>query len=114
MSTREGTTENAPETNATTTTENAEASAAPARKKLRGFAAMDPAAVRAIARKGGVAAHERGTAHRFTAEEAQHAGRKGGLAPHKTRGGPSRRRASAAPSTSPSIAPSSTATGTGA
>lgn len=56
------------------------------RTKPRGFAAMDPAAVRAIARKGGVTAHERGTAHRFTRAEAQEAGRKGGLAPHRTRG----------------------------
>jgi hypothetical protein len=40
-------------------------------KKRRGFAAMDRAAVRAIARKGGVAAHERGTAHRFTTEAAR-------------------------------------------
>lgn len=62
-------------------------------KKRRGFAAMDPARVRAIARKGGVAAHERGTAHRFTATEAREAGRKGGLAPHRSRGGPSKRAA---------------------
>jgi hypothetical protein len=40
-------------------------------KKRRGFAAMDQAKVRAIARKGGAASHARGTAHRFTSEEAR-------------------------------------------
>lgn len=58
---------------------------APARKP-RGFAAMDRERVSAIARKGGKAAHEAGTAHKFTSEEAKQAGRKGGLAPHKKRG----------------------------
>lgn len=33
---------------------------------------------RAIARLGGVAAHQKGTAHEFTSEEARDAGRKGG------------------------------------
>lgn len=73
----------------TTTAEGAAPTPAegePKPKKRRGFAAMDRNAVREIARKGGVAAHERGTAHRFTAEEARDAGRKGGRAPHKTRG----------------------------
>jgi hypothetical protein len=46
---------------------------------------MDRATVRAIARLGG-AAHARGTAHRYTSEEARIAGSKGGRAPHKTRG----------------------------
>jgi general stress protein YciG len=55
-------------------------------KRPRGFAGMDPQAVRALARKGGSVAHQRGTAHRFTAEEAREAGRKGGRAPHKSRG----------------------------
>lgn len=54
-------------------------------KRPRGFAAMDPKKVQEIARKGGRAAHEAGTAHRFNAEEAREAGRKGGLAPHKRR-----------------------------
>lgn len=49
-------------------------------KKARGFAAMDPELVKAIARKGGVAAHAHGTAHQFTSEEAREAGRKGGRA----------------------------------
>jgi general stress protein YciG len=58
----------------------------PQPKQRRGFGAMDRAQVRAIARKGGVAAHARGTAHRYTSEEARIAGSKGGRAPHKTRG----------------------------
>jgi general stress protein YciG len=52
----------------------------------RGFAVMDPARVREIARQGGKAAHEQGRAHTFTPEEARAAGRKGGLASHRTRG----------------------------
>ncbi len=46
----------------------------------RGFAAMDPAKQREIASKGGRAAHQKGTAHEFTSEEARVAGRKGGEA----------------------------------
>lgn len=46
----------------------------------RGFAAMDPAKQREIASKGGRAAHQKGTAHEFTSEEARIAGRKGGEA----------------------------------
>ena len=44
----------------------------------RGFAAMDAEKQREIASKGGRAAHERGTAHEFSSEEAREAGRKGG------------------------------------
>lgn len=44
----------------------------------RGFASMDPEKQREIARKGGRAAHEKGTAHEFTRDEARAAGRKGG------------------------------------
>src|SRR5437588_11585663 len=51
-------------------------------KSTRGFAAMDPEKQRAIASKGGKAAHAKGTAHRFTPEEASEAGRKGGKAAH--------------------------------
>jgi uncharacterized protein len=51
-------------------------------KSQRGFAAMDKEKQRAIASKGGKAAHAKGTAHRFTAEEASEAGRKGGRAAH--------------------------------
>ena len=46
--------------------------------KSRGFASMASEKQREIARKGGKAAHEKGTAHEFTAEEARAAGRKGG------------------------------------
>lgn len=44
----------------------------------RGFASMDEKKQREIASKGGRAAHEKGTAHEFTSEEAREAGRKGG------------------------------------
>lgn len=44
----------------------------------RGFASMDPDKQREIAAKGGRAAHEKGTAHEFSSEEAREAGRKGG------------------------------------
>jgi uncharacterized protein len=44
----------------------------------RGFASMNEEKQRAIASKGGRAAHEKGTAHEFTPEEAREAGRKGG------------------------------------
>ncbi len=47
-------------------------------KRPRGFAAMDPAKQREIARRGGKIAHLRGNAHEFTPEEAREAGRKGG------------------------------------
>ncbi len=46
--------------------------------KGRGFASMSVEKQREIARKGGQAAHARGTAHEFTADEARAAGRKGG------------------------------------
>jgi general stress protein YciG len=39
---------------------------------------MDAEKQREIARKGGRAAHEKGTAHEFTTDEARAAGRKGG------------------------------------
>jgi general stress protein YciG len=58
----------------------------PPKKQRRGFAAMDPAKVAAIASKGGKAAHALGTAHQFTPEEAKAAGKKGGTAPHVRRG----------------------------
>ena len=43
---------------------------------------MDQAKQREIASKGGRAAHQKGTAHRFTTEEAKAAGSKGGKARH--------------------------------
>ncbi len=54
-------------------------------RSRRGFAGMDKADVRALASRGGKAAHEQGTAHEFTSEEARAAGRKGGLASHRPR-----------------------------
>jgi general stress protein YciG len=44
---------------------------------------MDADKRREIARKGGRAAHEKGTAHRFTSEEARAAGQKGGRRAHE-------------------------------
>lgn len=44
----------------------------------RGFANMDRGLQAEIARRGGRAAHSKGTAHEFTTEEARAAGRKGG------------------------------------
>lgn len=49
----------------------------------RGFASMDPARQREIASEGGKAAHQKGTAHEFTSEEARAAGSKGGKAAHQ-------------------------------
>ncbi len=47
-------------------------------KSKRGFASMDSSRQRDIASKGGKAAHAKGTAHEWTADEARRAGRKGG------------------------------------
>lgn len=49
----------------------------------RGFASMDPDQQREIASMGGQAAHDKGTAHEFTSEEARLAGSKGGKAAHE-------------------------------
>lgn len=54
-------------------------------KEDRGFASMDRSKQREIASKGGKAAHQKGTAHEWTSEEAREAGRKGGLASHAKR-----------------------------
>ncbi|HQZ39902.1 MAG TPA: KGG domain-containing protein [Vicinamibacterales bacterium] len=48
------------------------------RKARRGFASMSPEKQREIASKGGRAAHAKGTAHEWSADEAREAGRKGG------------------------------------
>src|SRR5947209_10725075 len=53
-----------------------------AEKSTRGFASMSAEKQRAIASKGGKAAHAKGTAHEFTPDEARAAGRKGGQAAH--------------------------------
>jgi uncharacterized protein len=52
-------------------------------KEDRGFASMDRVKQREIASKGGKAAHAKGTAHEWSAEEAREAGRKGGMANHR-------------------------------
>lgn len=57
----------------------------------RGFASMDPEQQREIAAEGGRAAHEKGTAHEFTSEEA----RKAGAMSHKNDAGRSKQSASA-------------------
>ena len=44
----------------------------------RGFGSMDPDKQKEIASEGGKAAHEKGTAHEFTSDEARKAGQKGG------------------------------------
>jgi len=55
-----------------------------AEKSKRGFAAMDREKQRAIASKGGKAAHQKGTAHEFTREEARLAGQKSRRGRQKT------------------------------
>jgi general stress protein YciG len=46
--------------------------------EARGFASMDENKQCEIASQGGKAAHEKGTAHEFSSEEASEAGKKGG------------------------------------
>jgi hypothetical protein len=67
---------------------------------------MSPEKQREIASKGGRAAHEKGTAHEWTADEARNAGRKGGQV---SRGGRGRLVAPAADSSAP-VAIDSTST----
>jgi len=55
-----------------------QARSASERRERRGFASMSPEKQREIASKGGRAAHQKGTAHEWTSEEARSAGRKGG------------------------------------
>lgn len=54
-------------------------------KSRRGFASMDRDVQRAVASKGGKAAHARGFAHEFTTEEAAAAGSKGGMSVSRDR-----------------------------
>jgi len=54
-------------------------------KEDRGFASMDRIKQKEIASKGGKAAHQKGTAHEWTSDEAREAGRKGGMASHRRR-----------------------------
>ena len=72
------------------------------RKERRGFASMSPEKQREIASKGGRAAHEKGTAHEWTPDEARQAGRKGGQI---SRGGRGRLVSDSADVTSPMGAP---------
>lgn len=74
-------------------------------RSRRGFASMDPNRQREIASKGGRAAHEKGTAHEWSSDEARAAGQKGGITVSRDRthmaaigreGGESRSRASRA------------------
>jgi hypothetical protein len=60
---------------------------------------MTPEKQREIASKGGRAAHQKGTAHEWTSEEARSAGRKGGQI---SRGGRGRLVDEQAPATGPS------------
>ena len=57
-----------------------------ARKERRGFASMSREKQREIASKGGRAAHQKGTAHEWSSDEARDAGRKGGMASRGGRG----------------------------
>lgn len=52
-------------------------------KPKRGFAAMSDDRRREVASLGGKTAHQNGTAHRFTSNEAKRAGRKGGKIAHE-------------------------------
>ncbi len=71
------------------------------KKVRRGFASMSPEKQREIARKGGRAAHEKGTAHEWTPDEARDAGRKGGQI---SRGGRGRLSPGETDDDSPSVA----------
>jgi general stress protein YciG len=60
---------------------------------------MSPEKQREIASKGGRAAHQKGTAHEWSSDEARDAGRKGGMASRGGRGKlPDSLESSAAPS----------------
>ena len=50
----------------------------PPKHPTRGFAGMTPEKRKAIAKMGAAAAHARGTAHRWTSDEARRAGQRGG------------------------------------
>ncbi|HJT98694.1 MAG TPA: KGG domain-containing protein [Rhodanobacteraceae bacterium] len=87
-----------------------------AKPRGRGFASMDQEKQRSIASLGGRAAHQQGTAHEFSSEEARAAGRKGGEAVSANRahmaaigrkGGEASHRGSAKRSDQPSAAPAS-------
>lgn len=79
---------------------------------------MDRAKQREIASKGGKAAHQKGTAHEWTSEEARDAGRKGGIASHQRRReqGPEPEQSTAAsgPDEAPALDRGDSMSGTGA
>ena len=64
---------------------NGAAAGRPAGRSNRGFASMDRERQREIASKGGRAAHQKGTAHQWSADEAREAGRKGGTSVSRDR-----------------------------
>ena len=68
----------------------------------RGFASMERNKQREIASKGGKAAHQKGTAHEWTSEEAREAGRKGGMASHRRKQEQQEQQDGVAPETSDS------------
>jgi general stress protein YciG len=72
-------------------------------KALRGFASLSPERRKEVAAQGGRKAHETGTAHTWTSDEAREAGRKGGLA--KGRRGASNTAPAAVSNTALGIAP---------
>lgn len=59
--------------------------APPAPRPKRGFAALTPERRAELSRKGGQAAHAKGTAHKWDTEAARTAGRKGGAATRSKR-----------------------------
>ena len=61
---------------------------------------MSPEKQRDIASKGGRAAHQKGTAHEWSSDEAREAGRKGGMA---SRGGRGKLPVSSSAPTSPVV-----------
>jgi len=61
-----------------TATSNENVSSNESSRSGRGFASMSADRQKEIARKGGRAAHAKGTAHEFTTDEARAAGQKGG------------------------------------
>lgn len=48
-------------------------------KRKTGFAVLDPERRSEISSRGGRAAHAKGTAHKWTSDEAREAGSKGGI-----------------------------------
>ena len=75
------------------------------RKERRGFASMSPEKQREIASKGGRAAHQKGTAHEWTSDEARSAGRKGGQISRGGRGRLVEPSASGSPDASRAVPP---------